>query len=195
MIINSYTFAQAVAVDTILYRVSCGSPVDSTAIDGGIDWIKDDTANPCIYTNANGANGEPSSGNFTYGSGSVFTNSVSNPAPAYTDDPNLWKYERFDSNFTVGLNYVFPVTNGDYTVNLGFSELYHQSANQRKYHVDINGVRKLDDLDNVAKYGGRYYKGWESFPITVSTSEVRLDLVKGSSDSPKINLIEIIQHG
>ena len=194
MIINSYTFAQAIVADTILYRVNCGGSA-VTAIDGEIDWSEDTQTNPSIYTNANGANGETNSGNNTYSSGSTFPNSAGFPAPAYSDIVDLWKVERYDGTATVELNYVFPATNGNYTVNLGFAELFHTAIDKRKFHVDINGVRKLDNLDNVAKYGGRYYKGWESFPVTVSNSELRIEPLKGAIDSPKINLIEIIQHG
>lgn len=198
IIINPYSFtAPAPGGDTTVLRISAGG-VAVTSLDSGPDWISDASGAPCIYTNAGGANGETNSGNETVSwisSGTVFGNSVSYPPPAYTDHVDLWRFERYDSNASVTLNYVYPCTNGNYTVNLGMSELYHTTSGSRKFNVDINGVNVLSELDQIAKYGGRYIKGWESFPVTVSTGEIRIDLLPGTADNPKVNLIEIIHNG
>ena len=190
-----------VAGDTVIYRVNCGGNA-VTAIDGEMDWIADSSGSPCIYTNANGANGETAKQNTTYttsASSGSFVASSGYPPPAYADIHALYNSERYgasdvgDSN-TMQFNYVFPVANGDYTVNIGLAEIYQTNTSARKFHVEVNGVKKLDNVDCVAKYGGRYYKGWESFPITVSTSEIRINYNDGFYDSPKASLIEIIQH-
>ena len=194
MIINPYTYAVAAGADTILFRVGCGD-VGQTAIDGEIDWEGDTTGSPSAYTNANGTNGETNSGNNTYGTGGTYTDATGYEPPAYTDIRELWKAERYDSSASVELNYVFPVTNGNYTVNLGICELFHTTSGNRSMSVDINGVNKLNDIDLIGRYGARYAKGWESFPITVTTSEVRIDIIHGTYDNPKIACIEIIQNG
>ncbi len=40
-------------------------------------------------------------------------------------------------------SYSFAVPNGSYRVRLKFAELYFNSANQRKFNVDLNGTRVL----------------------------------------------------
>jgi len=194
--------ATPVASDTVLYRVSCGGTAVA-ATDGEMDWIEDTSANPCIYTNANGANGEASVSSNTYttsASSGDFVTSTGYPPPAYASLPDLYKSERYrgaingsDTN-TMLFNYVFPVANGDYTVNLGLAEIFQTNTSTRAFHVEVNGVKKLDNVDCFAKYGGRYYMGWESFPITVTNGEIRINYNDGFYDSPKASSIEIIQH-
>ena len=194
MIINPYTYAVAAGGDTTLFRVCCGGAAQS-AIDAEIDWAVDTTATPSTYTNANGTNGETNSGNSVFTTGGTYTDATGYEPPSYTDIDDLWKSERYDGNASVELNYVFPVDNGDYTVNLGLCELFHTTSGSRSMSVDINSVNKLNDIDLVGRYGARYAKGWESFPITVSTSEIRIDILHATFDNPKVNCIEIIQNG
>jgi len=193
--------ATPVAADAIIYRVNCGGSA-VTATDGEMDWITDTKSNPCIYTNAGGANGETAKPNNTYattaGSGS-FVPAAGYEPPAYASIPELYKSERHGSSITndtniMVFNYVFPVANGDYTVNLGIAEIYQTNTSKRKFHVEVNGVKKLDNLDCIAKYGGRYHMGWESFPVTVTNGEIRINYNDGFYDSPKASSIEIIQH-
>mgnify|MGYP006103602773 CR=1 FL=1 len=194
--------SRAIAGDTTLFRVNCGGSA-VTATDGEMDWIADTNSSPCIYTNANGANGETSVNSNSYITGASsgsFVASTGYAPPSYASSSDLYKSERYggavtgsDSN-TMQFNYVFPVTNGDYTVNLGLAEIYQTNTSARKFHVEVNGVKKFDNVDCVAKYGGRYYMGWESFPITVSTSEIRINYNDGFYDGPKASIIEIIQH-
>ena len=192
--------ATPVAADTVLFRVNCGGNA-VTANDGEMDWIADTNSSPCIYTNANGANGEASVSSNVYTTGSTsFVDSPLYPPPAKTNILELFNSERYrgaingvDSN-TMLFNYVFPVANGDYTVNIGLAEIYKTAAATRKFHVELNGVKIHDNVDCYDKYGGRYYKGWEAFPITVTNGEIRINYNDGFYDSPKASNIEIIQH-
>ncbi len=76
---------------------------------------------------------------------------------ANTNDQELYYDIRFGdtivSNNTVPVvwGYNVPVTPGNYTVKLLFAELF--AAASRLGHIDINGVRKLTNFDEVAAAG------------------------------------------
>ena len=82
---------------------------------------------------------------FSSASSGSFVASSGYPPPAYADIHALYNSERYgasdvgDSN-TMQFNYVFPVANGDYTVNIGLAEIYQTNASARKFHVEVNGV-------------------------------------------------------
>lgn len=65
-------------------------------------------------------------------------------------------------------SYKIPVPNGNYKVELGFSENWHTTVNSRKFHVDIEGIRVLTDFDIRAQSGMRYSAIKRLFDATVN---------------------------
>lgn len=64
--------------------------------------------------------------------------------------------------------YQFALPDGAYQVTLKFAELWASGANRRKFAVDLNGTRVLDNFDIFAAAGGRYKAIDRSFSTTVA---------------------------
>ena len=76
----------------------------------------------------------------------------------------------------------FPVTAGDYIVNLYFAEVgtNQQAVGARKFDVTIEGALALDDYDIFAEVGG--FKGVvKSFNITSDTN-LDIDFAQGHAE-------------
>jgi hypothetical protein len=92
---------------------------------------------------------------YTAGDGSVFGadiggNTYTTTSPiSGTTDGTLYQSERWGASF----GYSIPVTNGEYEVTLMFAEIYHNAANKRVFHVDIEGARVINSLDIWSKVG------------------------------------------
>ncbi|WP_221391593.1 putative Ig domain-containing protein [Dyadobacter sp. NIV53] len=112
-----------------------------------------------------------------------------------TTDDVLYRSERSSAAF----NYSIPVTNGSFNVILHFAETYFGAPGKpagaigkRKFHVNIEGTRKLDDYDIYAKAGGAVRPVLETFPVTVTDGILNIDFLTGSVNLPKISAIEVI---
>ena len=88
-------------------------------------------------------------------------------------------------------SYNFAVPNGSYRVRLKFAELYFNAANQRKFHVDLNGTRVLNAFDVFAAAGGQNQSVDREFPVTVTNGQVQLAFTP-VVDNAKVNAIEIV---
>ena len=88
-------------------------------------------------------------------------------------------------------SYSFAVPNGSYRVRLKFAELYFNAANQRKFHVDLNGTRVLSAFDVFAAAGGQNQSVDREFPVTVTNGQVQLAFT-AVMDNAKVNAIEIV---
>ena len=115
---------------------------------------------------------------FTYSAGVTVTN---------TTTPYLYLSEHFHTG-TFSYKYIVP--NGTYNVTLKFAEIYFTAAGQRSFHVDINGVRKLTDLDVFQAAGGANKAFDQTFPITVSNGQILITFTPVVS-LPKVNGILI----
>lgn len=144
-------------------RINCGCPIDYTAADGKV-WLKDTYAN---FGNAD-------------------TNYLGVIGATY--DFVLFNYSR--SGGGGGFNYKIPVPNGNYKVELGFSENWHSNVNSRKFHVEIEGIRVLSDFDIRAQAGARYTAIKRVFNATVSDGELNL-IFTPTLDGAQINNIRI----
>ncbi|MGV3556655.1 malectin domain-containing carbohydrate-binding protein, partial [Larkinella arboricola] len=107
-----------------------------------------------------------------------------------TTQDALYQTERY-GNFT----YNFPISNGTYTVILHFAEIYATGVNQRKFHVDIEGQRKLTEYDIVAKAGGTWKAVQESFSVSVSDGTLNVRFLNGSVNNAKVCAIEVVPAG
>jgi hypothetical protein len=79
-----------------------------------------------------------------------------------------------------------------HSVKLHFAEVYFSAAGQRKFHVDINGSRKLTNFDIFAAAGAANRAVVKAFDAAAkSDGEIVIDLKVGSVDQPKISGIVI----
>jgi len=113
---------------------------------------------------------------------------------ANTSDDELYHTERY-GNFS----YDFPVSNGDYTVNLHFAEIYFGLAGggsdggvgSRVFNVNIEGGgEELTNYDIFADVGPGAAV-IKSFPVTVSDGELNIVFTTVTNNA-KISAIEIL---
>ncbi|MBD0255804.1 MAG: T9SS type A sorting domain-containing protein [Cytophagales bacterium] len=115
---------------------------------------------------------------------------------AGTGDDYLYQTGRHGASFA----YNFPTGNGNYDVVLHFAETYYGNtvpgrAGSRKFHVNIEGARKLTDYDIFAQAGGALRVAQETFRVTVSDGTLNVNFVKGAADNPAIKAIEVLTAG
>lgn len=129
--------------------------------------------------------------NFSGGSTSsttatITTTGVADPAPAA-----VYQTERYGAHtYTItGLT-----ANTSHNVRLHFAEIYWNAANQRKFHVNINGTRVLTDLDVFAAAGGKNRAHMRQFTATSNGSgQITIQFLNGAIDQAKISGIEVIR--
>jgi hypothetical protein len=126
-----------------------------------------------------------------FSGGTVYANTA---AIDNTTDDALYQTERF-GNFAYNL----PLTSGNYMVTLHFAEIYFGASGggpggvgSRKFHVDVEGVRRFTDYDIVARAGGAQKALQETFAVTVSDGTLNIAFATGSADSPKVSAIEVV---
>ena len=84
--------------------------------------------------------------------------------------------------------------NASHTVRLHFAEIYWSAANQRKFHVNINGTRVLTDFDVFAAAGAKNKAHVRQFTATSNASgQITIQFLVGAIDQPKISGIEVIR--
>ncbi|HEX8528595.1 MAG TPA: malectin domain-containing carbohydrate-binding protein, partial [Cytophagales bacterium] len=136
----------------------------------------------------------------TFASDAYFTGGTfSKPATQEiigTGDDYLYQTGRHGYSFS----YNFPVTNGAYDVVLHFAETYFGAAapggvGSRKFHVNLEGVRKLTDYDIFARAGGALRVAQETFRVTVSDGTLNVSFLHGPADNPTVKAIEILPAG
>lgn len=120
--------------------------------------------------------------------GSIYVQSSTADVSNTTNDI-LYRSERY-GNFSYNL----PVSNGDYTVILHFAEVYNNNIGQRKFNVDIEGQRKLNEYDIFAKAAGAFKAVQESFTVNVIDGTLNISFVKGTVNNPKVSAIEVISN-
>ncbi|WP_221392882.1 DNRLRE domain-containing protein [Dyadobacter sp. NIV53] len=113
-----------------------------------------------------------------------------------TTDDELYRSQRLGAAFS----YSIPVPNGQISIVLHFAETYwgvpgkggSAGTGKRKFHVNIEGTRKLTDYDIFVKAGGAMRARTETIPVTITDGVLNLDFLKGSADSPALAAIEIL---
>ncbi len=191
--------------ETVVYRVNPGGTTQAAADGSSLDWLGDTAPN-----NLNGnSNNPPSTANdgpgITLTGGNKFGNQNGLPVidmsllPSDTPAPEvLFETERFGVPLQGGeaLNsqeWDFDVTNGDYTVNLYFAEIFQNAVGERVFDVEIEGALVLDDYDIFADVGMNVAV-LKSFDTTVVDGILDIDLTT-VVDNAKISAIEIIAKG
>jgi hypothetical protein len=155
------------AVSTLPVKVNCGG--------SGADGLAADQA----YT----------TGSWGYTAGSVYA-----PTDSVTNNygyPTGMQSQRYAKNFS----YKFDVPNGNFTIKLYFAERFYTSTGKRVFNVDIEGVRKLTNLDVYAVAGHdtgleRVYTG-----IAVTDGVLQIDFADTINDNAIVNVIVVEQEG
>lgn len=118
-------------------------------------------------------------------SNTIDTSLVTNPAPQEVYQSERW------GNFT----YTIPgLTAGqNYIVRLHLAEDWDNGPGQRQFNVLINGTTVLSNFDIYVAAGDAMYKAVAlNFAATANSSgQITIQTTTGSSDSPKLNGIEI----
>lgn len=107
---------------------------------------------------------------------------------ANTDDQLLYQTERW------GLSgYSFRVPNGSYTLKLHFAETNSglSFAGARVFSVDVEGIRKITDMDVFVEAGGANRALVKSFPITLTDGKVDIAFVP-KVQNPIVNGVELL---
>lgn len=132
--------------------------------------------------------------NFWSGSANIFsvtnvidTNGVANAAP-----PAVYQSERWN-DFTYTLPYLVP--GNPYTARLHFAEISPSvtAANQRLFHVAINGSQVLTNFDVFATAGGKYRATTRQFTVNANSSgQIVIEMLRGSANEAKLSAVEIL---
>jgi hypothetical protein len=82
-------------------------------------------------------------------------------------------------------------------VILHFNETYWGyrtggGAGSRRFHVDLEGTRRLTNCDIFAKAGGAMRATTETLRVTVADGTLNLNFVKGRTDDPAVAAIEAV---
>ncbi len=115
---------------------------------------------------------------------------------AGTLDDGLYRDQRWGQSFS----YHIPVHNGSTEVVLHFAEIYWGvpgrggagGSDKRRFHVDIEGSRKLTDYNIFAEAGGASRARIESFTVDVSDGILDINFLSGAADNPIIAAIEVV---
>jgi hypothetical protein len=127
-----------------------------------------------------------SGGNTASTTAAISTSGVSDPAPAAVYQTERWGAHTYT---ITGL-----AANASHTVRLHFAEIYWNGANQRKFHVNINGTRVLTDFDVFAAAGAKNKAHVRQFTATSNGSgQITIQFLVGAIDQPKISGIEVIR--
>jgi glucose/arabinose dehydrogenase len=122
---------------------------------------------------------------YSGGTGRVLT--TKNPIEN-TVDEILYKSERWGSNLKLEI----PVPNGDYEVTLHFAEIYFRidDEGERKFHVLMEGIREIENLD-VFKEAGGSYKAWSTVKSVRVVDQSLTIQFEAVVDQPKLSGVEI----
>lgn len=152
-------------------------------------------SNTVIRVNCGGsayidASGKQWQADFGFNTG--YSSSHSDPIH-FTDDDILHQSTRWDPRDETELSYNFTVPNGDYRVNLHFSESYTPASviGGRVFSVALEGETVLDHLDIFAE-AGHDSALIKSFDVSVSDGDLTIDFQHAQVEDSKINAIEIL---
>jgi chitodextrinase len=114
---------------------------------------------------------------------------------AGTTDDTLYERQRFDQPAAPELIYAFPVANGDYTLNLLFSENWNGawSAGARVFSVQAEGATVIDGLDIFAEAGATTALV-KSVPVSVTDGVLDIAFIR-QVENPIVAAIEIVPAG
>ncbi|HYN97174.1 MAG TPA: malectin domain-containing carbohydrate-binding protein [Pilimelia sp.] len=163
-----------------LYRINAGGELIQAA-DGALNWRGDLQATPDTSHNA--------------GTGSIagrtWVPAVDASAGQHLPR-EVFNSERHGNSIVPNLLFDVPVARGTTVqVRLFFASRCTCAVGFRKFHVNIDGVRKLTDFDVTAAAGND--KGIVRVFSVTSDGVLDIDLLKGSAWFPFLNAIEVVR--
>lgn len=165
----------------ILFRVNAGGPVLNDPLG---DWQADTVASPSPYLDLSGA-----SDNLTS------TAALTGANPTIAPDA-LFTTERYSETAPPdNMQYDFPVSSGDYVVNLYFAEIWTGATDPgvRIFDVEIEGQPVVTGLDQTGDFGfGNAFV--IEIPVTVADDNLDIDFI-AVLQNPAIKGIEILSAG
>ncbi len=109
------------------------------------------------------------------------------------NDEELYRVGRTDAAGGQEMQFSFPLSNGAYMVRLHFAEHVYTAADRRVFHVEIEGVRVLQDFDIFAEAGQRYRALVRNHEVVVTDGVLEVLFVHRSNRSdPTIMAIEVV---
>lgn len=75
-------------------------------------------------------------------------------------------------------SYDIPLANGDYNVELGIVELYHEASGNRAFNVSIEGKSVISGLDPYQEVGHDNVYFTDPFAVTVADGQLDIDVTK-----------------
>lgn len=187
----TWTVFPANAGGNVVYRVNAGGgslPSHDTSSTG---WEEDQSANqangtanlgtPSPYLNLTGT------ADLTFGANLSLTNNTGYP-------DNIFLTERYDIVEAPAMTWTFPVTDGNYTVNLLFAEIWSgaEQPGVRVFDIVVEGNIALDDFDIAADPNGGYLTALvKSIPVEVTDGNLVIEFVH-VTQNPAIKGIEIL---
>jgi len=161
--------------------------------------VAERTDNETVRINAAGSSFNTADGrNFiadAYFGGTDRLSTVPQGDIANTTDDDLYRTGRCSPSF----NYSIPVRNGNFQVVLHFAETWFGAPGRgsagegkRRFHVNIEGQRKLTNYDIYSKAGGAMRAIKETFPVTVTDNVINIDFLTGAADMPRVAAVEVI---
>jgi ELWxxDGT repeat protein len=189
----------ALTATTTYYVAAYGLPCGESPRRAVTVTVSGSPAPPAFRVNAGGnAFSTIDARNFAadayFAGGSVST--ATTLASGGSGDDYLYQTGRHGSSFS----YNFPTGNGSYDVVLHFAETYFGNTapggiGSRRFHVNLEGVRKLTDYDVFAKAGGALKATQETFRVNVADGTLTVSFLKGAADNPAIKAIEVLPAG
>lgn len=132
-------------------------------------------------------------------SGQTYSNSNIDTI-AGTDFDELYLTERSASSNLGDFNYAIPITNGTYTLNLHFAEIFHSAPGgssreigARLFSVSAEQNQILADYDIIADVGSQTATV-KTFTVQVEDEELNLEFT-ATEDRPKLSGLEIFGDG
>ncbi len=171
------------------YRVNVGGDL-VTATDEATDWK---------FNNTNGAyTSSMYSVNTGFSINSLLEfNKKHSTVPAYIDNTTfngIFARERYDAADGEEMEFIFPLENGDYVVNIYLGNSYEPASEigDRIFDILLEGTVVENDLDIIAEFG-HLRAGMVSFPVTLNDGELNLEFLHGVAENPILSAIEIFE--
>jgi Uncharacterized protein contain chitin-binding domain type 3 len=115
---------------------------------------------------------------------------------AGTNDPVLFRTERYDPAPSPELSYSINVANGTYLVRLHLAETFANTSGPglRVFDVNLQGAPAFEDVDIFTLAGGANQAVVLEKSVTVSSGHLTIGFVH-QVENPKVNAIEILPSG
>ncbi|QRR00822.1 CBM96 family carbohydrate-binding protein [Dyadobacter sandarakinus] len=132
-----------------------------------------------------------------YYAGTDRTSSIASGDILGTTNNVLYRSARSAPSFS----YNIPVGSGQVNVTLHFAETYFGvpgtkgekgGTGSRRFHVNMEGSRKLTNYDIFSAAGGAMRANQITFPVTVTDGVLNIDFLTGAADQPRVCAIEVV---